>query len=409
MKSINKSILKIRKHLKEKKYTDFIKDVSVLLCEVMTENYYKFLKEVSPADRYKIESIKKQTAKNIEDKKIGLGRWTGIYTKSGFFNRVSAKYFSPFIFNEITEERNDCIHSNYKLKDEKAFKIYVYTVNILKELGYHTDPKVHKLCEICLEKWSKRNGLCYSCEMKVRSLIELVKEKERQANEFIFKIRCQFNKELEDAWKKYLPPYIKIDESEIDWSEVLIPSPETKEDYKRRKKLEKERKMFKRDLEKWRNKLIEKVYQEKEQKKILKFIIEEIKKDYSKDYWYDWFLQDLILRWKENGIIDLKEKMRLFNTKKYVKNSLEDILHSMILEEIKKDNTLKKMKNVKQILEYGVLLDCALYFLENLWRYVNMYFELQNVWNELEESLESFPYLNKNGLNKILKMFEYKA
>ena len=173
---------------------------------------------------------------------------------------------------------------------------------------------------------------------------------------------------------------------------------------------EKERKMFKRDLEKWRNKLIEKVYQEKEQKKILKFIIEEIKKDYSKDYWYEWFLQDLVSRWKENGIIDLKEKMRLFNTKEYVKKSLEeDILHSMILQEIKKDNSLKKMKNVKEILEYGVLLDCALYFLENLWRYVNMYFELQNIWNELEESLESFPHLNKNGLNKILKIFEDKA
>jgi len=366
MKNYNTKIKEIRKYLKERRDRDLVSECEIVLNTILKEEYHNYIKGLSNFEREKLNEIKNHITKFQKDEnKITLGEWMGIYRTGRIFNNIKTENFNLEILNKIKDLRNFCIHQKGKLNEKEVIFIYSSLIKILKDFKYEISPKVHGLCEMCLEnfgtyRWKKEEKTWKFCEKCYKKMIILYSSRERVRQDIlklIFEIRTFFNPKLKEGYKKYLPKQLReepsIEDLPIELLSGKIPKyllmglqkvPETKQERKERiafqKKIAKEEKRL-RDLKKFREKeikvVMEKVYEEAEQLQIFNNLLKIVR---------DWFQRD------ENARKGCEE----FFVEENLQGKLEDFIdENLVKEKLKQmgrnaeDFSSKELENFKSI------------------------------------------------------------
>ena len=367
MKNYDTKIKQIKKYLKERRDRDLVSECEIVLNTILKEEYHNYIKGLSNFEREKLNEIKNQITKFQKDEnKITLGEWIGIYRTGGIFNNIKTENFNLEILNKIKDLRNFCIHKKGKLNEKEVLFIYSSLIKILRDFEYETSPKVHGLCEMCLEnfgtyRWKKEEKTWKFCEKCYKKMIILDNSIERVRQDIlklIFEIRTFFNPKLKERYKKYLPKQLREEPSIKDYLSAELSSeeipeyllmgirwfPETKQERKERiafqKKIAKEEKRL-RDLKKFREKEIkvamEKVYKEPDQLQIFHSLFKIV---------VDWFQRNE----------DAREGNEEFFVKENLQGKLEDFIdENLVKEKLKQmgrnaeDFSSKELENFKSI------------------------------------------------------------
>jgi len=432
---INRTINKIRKLIEEKNHGTAVEKVQLLLAELMKEKYNE-ISQRSDTEK----SIKMRDTLNLhldvkKGKRLGLWDWINIYKTEGLFEDPHyfvkpLKFFTAEFLYKIIFLRNPVAHELEppEITDIEMDSIFRHLVNIVKELGWEAPQKYHKLCQFCLSERStkslhledkiseseKQLKVCDKCYAVSNVLWKIAIDKDMRIHEKILELRCFFNKDLEDSYRKYIPDWIRQPQKR-----TVVPISTTKKEKQKMLQWEKRHRSQWSNHEKDKKIAMLDVYREEVQKTIFKLmwiaVKGAVKKDPKKEDLRESVIDDLISLFPDWDKILRIHKRSVLSTeelKTMTPESVEITLENRIRKDLEKEIVEKYSIFIEPFMIYhGVehILDCMDRFFkspnvikdEKIVKYKKE--SLYHFLNELWDVNEEWPTFTQENLDpKIL-------